>query len=115
MTDITMREGNDLRVIVSVVDQDGVPVDISGASEIQWSVADAVGDATTLLDKTLTGTDITITGTTGFYFDISAADSETTLGMGAYYHEALLTTGSGKAYTTLSGSLTIEEALISGV
>lgn len=109
MTDITIKQGNDLRVIVQVQDQTGTPVDISGAQEITWAVATGVEAQSSLLTKTLTGSEISITNDTGFFFDIEATDSDT-LGSGAYYHEALLITGDGKAYTTLTGSLTIQPA-----
>lgn len=111
MTDITMKQGNDLRVIVRVLDQNGIPVDISGATQITWAVADTVDATTNTLTKTMTGGDITITGVDGFTFDITQADSAA-LALQSYYHEALVITAGGEAYTSLTGSLTIQPALL---
>lgn len=111
MTDITMRQGNDLKVVVSVTDQAGDPVDISGASEITWAVSESVDSETTILEKRLSLEEILQAGVTAFSFEISSAESAA-IEVGIYYHEALVVTADDKAYTTLSGQFTITDALL---
>jgi hypothetical protein len=110
MTDIAVKQGNDKRIIARVTDQAGVAVDISGAQEITWSVAEDINSAA-VLTKTLTGEEISIAGTDAFTFDITQVDSAA-FSVQGYYHEALVITADGKAYTSLSGSLNIQATLI---
>lgn len=102
----SVNKGNDLRVIVPVADNDGVPVDISGALEITVVIADTLDAETARLTKVLTGGDITIVNTTDFMFDLPAAETAG-LPVGNYYVEGKLVNSAGKQYTVLIDSLTV--------
>ena len=111
---IIMRRGNDLRVLVNNVDQDGVPFDVTQANEIQWALAASVDDRENiLLEKTLTAADIVITNDYGFYFDITGVESDS-LTADTYYHEAVLTTADLYVYRIIGEDATIQDALING-
>lgn len=103
-----MRQGDDLRVIVEVVDQSGTAIDISDATEIVWQLSRTTGSAV-LISKTLSGGDLNLSGTTGFFFDL--LDTETDL-VGSHYHEAELTTDQGLKYTVLRGRVRFERTQI---
>ncbi len=103
-----MFQGDDLRVIISVYDTQGSPVDITDAQSIIWKLARSPDDVA-LLTKSL-GSGITVNNPTSFYFDIESA--ETLALFGQYYHEAEIITDQGLKYTGISGHVTIKKTLI---
>jgi len=107
--DIDMIAGDDLRIIVDVVDQAGDPIDISEAQEITWSVAPSQNKTATVT-KTLTGGGIIITNNTGFYFDILGSESSQLNRRN--HHEVEIVTAGGQSYTTVYGTFYARAALI---
>lgn len=103
-----MKQGDDLRVIINVVDDDGLPIDITQSDSIKWSAARSVNSAAVLEKSLLTG--ITINSPTSFIFDIESTESE--LMSGTYYHEVEIINDAGLIYTPLFGQLIIQKTLI---
>lgn len=125
-------QGDDLRLICQVVDQQDEPVDISGASDIVWRVSDDVGGVEIASASLNAG--IQITDNTGFYIDISSAitaqfndttywpDLRTSLIRpeqinktairDSYHHQARITTSSGRSHTVLDGRLFIRPRIM---
>lgn len=102
--------GDDLRVAITMRDQSGQVLDISGAAEIEYAVAASV-QGPKLLSKTLANGGISITAPEVFTLDLTSADTGS-LSPGVYYHEAQIQTSTGETYTALYGSLTILTDLI---
>lgn len=105
---ICLPQGDDVRVIVECVDGAGLPVDISAAQSIKWSMARNVYSAP-IITKTLSS-GIVINSPTSFYFDITDTESEQLSGY--YYHEAEVINDQGLVYTPLHGQLSISKTLI---
>lgn len=101
----TMHSGDDKTLQFTVKDQDGVVVDITGAS-ITWAFAARVG-ATAIASKTV-GSGITITDAAAgvFQVTIDAADTASLTG-GVLYHEAQLVDSGGVKSTIAYGDMTI--------
>lgn len=107
---LCMGRGNSKRFVFSVMDQDGDEVDISGASEIVFSVSEGLrvsgniyAGGNEYFRKTLSGGDVLIAGT-GYQFivDIEPEDTELVSFTDSYY-DATITTSSGNVYTVKSG------------
>ena len=104
--------GDDRRINIPVKDQSGTAVDISGAQSIEAAVANKPG-ASALVTKTLAGSTVVITGSNDeFYFDLTAADTGTTLGAGSYTLEAEIVTSAGLTYTVKQIPLRIKPTVI---
>lgn len=91
----------------TVVDADGVAVNITGAT-ISWKCA-ADADSAAIVTKT-TASGITITNGAAGIFKVALAPADTTSISGVYYHEAQMTL-SGAVTTVAVGKLTIEKTL----
>lgn len=122
VANLVVFKGNDLRLVCTVRDDDGQLVDISGSSEIRFTISAAAGEAA-IVEKTLTGGGIAISTNTTFYIDITDDDTnsltDTTywpelehavcqrIGrasiVNSYYHECTITTAAGLKYTVMSG------------
>lgn len=87
--------------IFSVVDANGSPEDISGVAEIVWAVGTSA-NTTKLLEKTLTGGGIQLSGTDKFYFSVTSTESASTR-TGILYHDCLITTASGAKRVPFQG------------
>jgi hypothetical protein len=107
--DIKMVQGDDLRVMVTVKDQDNQLVSITGAPDITWAVATLFGGVPIITKNLSSG--VTIGNDSMFYFDITAANSGA-LQPGVYRHEAQITTTGGLKYTTMRGTLRIDAQII---
>lgn len=107
---IQVFHGDDLRVAVTMRDQDGQLVDISTASAIEYAVGNSV-QGPKIISKTLAGGEISIASASVFTLDLTAADTGG-LSPGGYYHEAEVETSTGEVYTALYGSLTVLPGLI---
>jgi len=110
--DITLTQGDDLRVLVEVRDQSGQLVDISGAQSIKYAVAQGFGQAVLIFKELQDG--IVVTNANTFYFDITAQDSGS-LDVGSYVQEVEILTSGGLTYTVLSGRIRITPQLIKEV
>jgi len=102
--------GNDKQLNVTVLDENGAPVDITGAT-IVWSVAINEKSKTRVFFYT-TPTNITITFATGGKFRIDIQDTDTEpLSIGLittdYYHETRLTSSAGVKSTVMIGTMTV--------
>lgn len=106
--DICIKQGDDLRVIVDVVDDDSNPIDITDAQSIKWAVGRKAGGTVLILKSLSSG--ITVNTPTSFMFDIESEESE--LLAGSYYHEVEIINNSGLIYTPLFGTLTVQRTLI---
>src|SRR5690625_3025786 len=105
-----IRQGDDLRVIVEVVDQDNEDMSVQDVQEITWALAENLGQAIEV-QKTFTADEVHLGGPNVFYFDIEPADTEG-LTPGYYYHEAEVITYQGRRYTVMVGIVKIEQQLI---
>ena len=104
-----MFAGDDLRIIVPVVDErTREPIDISQATSIKWSLARSVSSPA-IIEKTLDD-GITVNTPTSFLFDITNSESDPL--QGAYHHEAEVVTSQGFVYTVMSGRVTVNRTLI---
>src|SRR5690554_6759017 len=108
--DLCIHQGDDLRVIVEVVDQYREPMDIQGAQEIRWWAAKNVRGPV-MIEKELGRGSLHLGGPNIFFFDLEPEDTDATPA-GSYYHEAEIITAQGRVYTVIVGSLRIEPQLI---
>lgn len=102
------RQRNDLQIEFFVHDEEGNPVDLTSAQEITWQLSRTVA-APVLIEKTLTGSTITVNTPNSFIFDI--ADTEIDF-FGAHYHEAQIVTDQGFEYTAVQGHVKIDRTQI---
>ena len=105
---IEISAGDDLRVFVSVEDQNGNPVDILEAQSIRWWAARTV-NGPPVIQKSLDD-GVTINAPTEFYFDIESSESAPL--SRAYYFEAEVITDEGLTYTVQSGTMFVYPSLI---
>ena len=108
--DFCIHQGDDLRVLVEVLDQGRAPMDIQDVQAIHWWVARNVRSAP-VIQKGLTDGNLHLGGPNIFFFDLAPEDTEG-LAAGNYYHEAEITTAQGKIYTVMVGTLRIDPQLI---
>jgi hypothetical protein len=102
--------GNDITLAVSVTDQAGAPLDLTGAGALIYKLGKTpTGSA--LVTKGL-GAGVTVVSAAGGTLEIalSAADLEPL--NGTYYHELRLTNAAGKKSTLLHGAVTISPNLV---
>lgn len=110
LSTLSMCQHDDQLFRFNVKDQDGVPVDISGATEITFIVAAAV-DGAIFITKTLTGSTISIGSDT--MFTLSVTDTESGgLTPGNHYWEAQITNSSGEKSTVGAGTFTVQDTKI---
>lgn len=106
-----MFEGESKDVRVTVVDQDGVPFDLSG-STVRWEAQPDLTASGASIIKATGGQGITLTNPTQGIFTIRL-DPADTLGLaGGFYHEAQVTDSAGNVATVLTGRLTIQKTAI---
>jgi hypothetical protein len=107
----SVYQGDDLRLIINVKDCSRSYVDISGATEITWSIARSV-NSPALLTKTLTGGGVQIGNNHALFLDLT--DTETAaLPTGSLYQEVEIINGSGlKATLHDLEALRVKPALI---
>lgn len=119
---ICVAKGNSKRVTFVVSDQDGDPVDLSSAAEIELIVATGTviggqiqSGGTVLFDKNLTDGDIIIGGGgDSFTVDITPVDSVLPVNRLNYY-EANVTTAAGEVYTVSAGIYQADATIVGGV
>ena len=108
--DFCIHQGDDLRVIVEVIDQSREPMDIQDAQEIRWWAARNVRGPV-LIQKELSEGSLHLGGPSIFFFDLQPEDTDA-IPAGNHYHEAEIITYQGRVYTVMVGSLRIEPQLI---
>jgi hypothetical protein len=107
---LCVPSGDDRRFIVTVRDQFGDLVDISGATEIHFVVAASIG-MVPLVEKKLSDGDVLIsTNMHQFWFSITSAESLTLPNIG--YYEIQLTNSDGEKGTILSGPFRAPRTMI---
>jgi len=107
---ISMVQGDDLRVFVTVRNNAGDLVDLAGATSIEWAVSTRYGVAP-ILSKTEALGEIIVTGSGQLYFDITASDSGA-LSATSYVQEIQIVTSGGLTYTVGQGSVKIVAQII---
>lgn len=107
--DVTIFAGDTKNIDVTVKDANGVEIDITTISEIQYVVKKSALDAAiSQVAKSLTGIGITLTDPANGIFTINFLPADTEiLGYQEYYHEAELTDGGGNISTIFTGVLTL--------
>ena len=103
-----MHQGNDKSIEVSVVNNAGAAVDVSGATGAQYELAISRSASAAAVTKTL-GAGITIVTST---VTIVLADTDTEDISGPYYHELELIDASGYIHTAMYGYVTIKPARV---
>lgn len=111
MTDFTIYAGDSKVLVVTVRDDDGVLVDLAGAT-IKWSASQLLSgafsaEASIMKDD---GDGIEVTGTGVFEVELLPADTESL--SGKFYHEAEITDVEDNIFTVLTGRMTVKPALI---
>lgn len=107
--DFTMWAGNKVTFQVTVTDEDGAAVNISGFA-ISWVLRMYALATEDLVVKTV-GAGVTLTNPTQGVFTV-ALDSEDTIDLaGNYYHEAART-DAGSETTYLTGTVTINPTIV---
>lgn len=105
--DFVTYKGDTVIPIFTVVDANGVAVDISGATQITWTCRLNI-DGTPLITKTKTAGSITFvnTGTDG-KFQVSILPADTSPLSGFYIHSAVITDGAGNVSTVEVGRVQV--------
>jgi len=112
---ITITRGDDLTVLIPVLDEDGANLDLSGGTA-RWWVGKTVNStgANVLIDKSTADVTMTITSASGLYtltIPIEPADTEA-LEAGNWYHEAEVITSGGLVYTVTTGTFALGADLV---
>lgn len=111
MTDFTMFAGDSKVLVVTIVDDDGAAVNITGAA-IKWQAARTVSDSSALISKTTDSPGgVAITDGADGEFEVTLDEADTDDLDGLYYHEAEITM-SGDTSTVLTGYMVVEQTLI---
>lgn len=114
MADFTMYAGDTKVLSVTVLDEAGAAVNITGTTIRWWLAKNAKKTGLDVLIKKDTVDGITITDGPAGKFEVTLASSDTEGLKGSYYHEAEVD-DSGTISTVLTGKATINIALIKGV
>lgn len=105
----TITSGDSKTLRVSVVDQDGAAVDLTGASAV-WAVA--TSRSTPILLQKATPASITITDGPGGLLEVTLDPADTDSFAGSYYHELQIVDNEGRKSTALTGTLNVRHDLI---
>jgi hypothetical protein len=107
--DITIYAGNDVALDVSLLDEAGAALDLTGTS-LEWGMAERFADDAVLRKATPVEIEVTdeVAGLATVHLD--PADTAT-LG-GIYRHELRLTDAGGNIVTLLTGALTIRTSIL---
>lgn len=108
MADFTMFAGDTKVIPVTVIDEDGMAVNITGAT-FTWEAARTV-DGTAAITKTV-GAGIALTSPATGVFTITLDEADTDDLEGLYYHEAEMVLA-GDTSTVLTGNMIVEQTLI---
>jgi hypothetical protein len=104
-------KGDTRNISVSVEDDDGAAVDLTGAT-IKWAAANTP-TSVAVISKQTGGSGISITDASGGVFVITLQPADTaSLRARTYYHEAQVTDAGGVISTVLTGKMKLFEDLI---
>lgn len=107
--DFTMFAGDSRTITVTVKNDQGAAVDITGAT-LKWQAAPSVSGAAVISKTSGSGIDLTSPSTGVFTITLDGADTDA-LGEGVFYHEAEMVLA-GDTSTVLTGSMVVEKTLI---
>lgn len=110
---ITIVAGNSLSVHVTVSDEDGAAIDLTGAT-VKWQVAtspDGTRSDPVISKQTGSGISILASGVT---IAIDPIDT-ITLRPGTYYHEVQVSLGDGTVGTVTQGTFLINPSIIKNI
>lgn len=99
----TIYAGDDAVLSIAIVDENGKPLSVSGAS-FAWILAASAG-ATATLSKTLSS-GIVVTHALSGYVSVNISHTDTTGLLGPMWHQLVMTDGSGDVSTVTTGTLT---------
>jgi hypothetical protein len=105
------QAGDDVRLEVTVTDEDGSAVDLSGATVV-WGLARRPTADAALVEKSTDTGGITITDAASGEFAIEVEATDTEGLEGTFYHEAELTDSGGSVSTVLTGQFVIDDELV---
>jgi hypothetical protein len=111
--DFTLYQNDDVTIQVTIRDENGDLVDVSGASAAQWIMRKYAGSTTASITKTLAAAEIDVatSGASGIItIDILSADT-TSLSPGEYYHELRITDAAGGDSTILVGHVNLKPTI----
>lgn len=114
---IEMKRGTSRVVIISVTDENGVPLDLTNGHAKWWvgKSVDSVGDDVVIEKSDTSGIVISHDNSTPplFSLNISVAplDTETLPPRMSYYHEASVTDQAGNVYVVASGPFELDPSL----
>jgi hypothetical protein len=108
-----IHAGDDLVIPVTVTDEAGQAVDLTGAA-VGWQAARGTPQrfGTTPVVSKASGSGIAVTDPAGGVFEITLEAADTQGLRGAFYHEAEVTDAAGKKTTVMAGTMTVEPTLI---
>jgi hypothetical protein len=103
--DFEMFQGDTKQLVVSVVDGDGLAVDLSGAT-ITWKLFKSKSGNVADVTKTI-GNGLTVTNATAGEFTVDLAEADTVNLIGTYFHEAKVQDIRGYKTVVMVGKVTI--------
>lgn len=111
---ISVYEGEDKTIKISVTDTSGgSAVDLSGASEITWSVTSGATSGTAIITKTKTGGEITLANDAGtsdqIVIALDAADTQGQEG-NSLYHECRVLDAASKSHVVAVGGFSVRHS-----
>ena len=106
----TLTAGDTKSLVITVKDNEGVAVDITGAS-VKWQAARSFGKASAI-SKATGGSGIVLTNPSTGVFTVTLDADDTEDLKGQFYHEAQVTLADGTIATVLFGTMKINPALI---
>lgn len=100
--------GDTLEIVVTVTDDDGNIIDITGA-DVEWYLLqyETSPDEDHLLKKTTTDGGITVTSAQDGEFTVTVDAGDTDGMSGEYHHRARMTDSTGNRSTVMTGTITI--------
>lgn len=119
--DITAYQGDSRTLRITVQDEDGNPLDLTGyvitwtlmkmpngappVARTPYAVTDLAKGAVVALRKTSSGAGVTVTNALGGVFEVPLSPTDTATLVGPHYHEAVLVRGNARS-TVVAGVLT---------
>lgn len=103
----TLYQGDSLTAQFSVVDDEGSPVDLTGAT-ITWRAATVSHQ--TVLDKAV-GRGITVTDAAGGVCEVALAPDDTASLLGTYRHQLRVVDATGQEAVVAEGAMTVQRRI----
>lgn len=109
---VTMTQGDDKTLTVTVQDSNGSPISLNAAQSIKYKVARRVTSTTFVIEKSLgSGIALVTDGSDGkLRVTLDGVDTESL--KGDYFYEIEIKDSTGKFATPLQGTMTINAAMI---